>query len=76
MRCDKHQDVLLFPVVECPVCLLDRLAWIRRNIKRIKDFAFTGDAYRQQINSTVDYIIGKINEELGDDPDEETDAVV
>jgi len=71
MRCDSHKDERLFGVAECPFCLRERLEWVRRNIKRIKDFAFTGDVYRQQINGVVDYITGKINEEIGDDPDAE-----
>ncbi len=71
MRCESHQDERLFTVEECPVCLRDRLAWVRRNIKRIKDFTVTGDVYRQQIDGVVDYIIGKICEDIGDDPDAE-----
>jgi len=71
MRCESHQDERLFAIAECPFCLRERLEWVRRNIQRIKDFAFTGDAYRQQINGVVDYVTSKINEDIGDDPDVE-----
>lgn len=71
MRCEEHQDEWKFATRVCPICAQDRLAWVRRNIKRIKDFAFTGDVYRQQIDGVVDYIIERINEDIGDDPDAE-----
>lgn len=42
-----------------------KLEWVARNLPRIKDFAFTGDVYRVQINESVDYIIKSINKTLG-----------
>ena len=43
----------------------DKLAWVARNMLRIKDFNFTSPSpYREQIDSTVDYIINSINETL------------
>ncbi len=46
-----------------------KLEWVRRNILRVKDFAFYGDTYRDGVNNTVDYIVASITEGL-DDRDE------
>ena len=43
----------------------DKLKWVARNMLRIKDFNFTSPSpYREQIDSTVDYIINSIDETL------------
>ena len=43
----------------------DKLEWVARNMLRIKYFNFTSPSpYREQIDSTVDYIINSIDETL------------
>ena len=53
--------------------LRQKLEWVARNILRIKDFAFTGDTYRDGVNNSVDYIRESIFKTLGT-PDPELDS--
>lgn len=47
-----------------------KLEWVARNILRIKDFAYSGDQYRDGVNSAVDYIRKSIFDTLGtEDPE-------
>ena len=50
---------------KCAACLLELLAWVARNIDRIKDFTYSGDTYRQQVDMVVDHIYEKIKKRIG-----------